>query len=135
MVKIPHGNMSPEDLLRMTKKTCPCYTKVFKYNHGMVKIPHGNMSPEDLLRMTCKKTCPCYTKVFKYNHGMVKIPHGNMSPGDLLRMIKKTCPCYTKVFKFRGRSQRTYACMRDHVSPKGDKVSRDGGSIAPLIYF
>ena len=51
MVKIPHGNMSPEDLLRMTKKTCPCYTKVFKYNHGMVKIPHGNMSPEDLLLM------------------------------------------------------------------------------------
>ena len=45
MVKIPHGNMSPADLLRMTKKTCPCYTKVFKFNHGMVKIPHRNMSP------------------------------------------------------------------------------------------
>ena len=69
--QIPHGNMSPEDLLRMTKRTCPCYTKVFKFNHGMVKIPHGNMSPEDLLRMT-KKTCPCYTKVFKFNHGMAK---------------------------------------------------------------
>ena len=50
-----------------------------------------------------------------WNHGVVKIPHGNMSPEDLLRMTKKTCPCYTKVFKFRGKSQWTYVCMRDHV--------------------
>ena len=98
------------------------------WNHGVVKIPHGNMSPEDLLHMT-KKTCPCYTKVFKFNHGMVKIPHGNMSPEDLSRMTKKTCSCYTIVIKFRGRSQRTYVCMRDHVSPKGDNVSRDGGRL------
>ena len=34
MVKIPHGNMSLEDLSRMTKMTCltcPCYTIVHKF--------------------------------------------------------------------------------------------------------
>ena len=66
MVKIPHGNMSPEDLLRMTKKTCPCYIKVFKYNHGILS-----------------------QKIYIYNHGMVKILHGNMSPEDLLLMPRR----------------------------------------------
>ena len=31
MVKIPHGNMSPEDLSCMTKKTCTCYAIVLKF--------------------------------------------------------------------------------------------------------